>query len=385
MENTIKLGATHYDVMGLPSTAGTDEIARAFTKRLSEPMAFGGIARLGLAYETLRDPDKRRTYDESIGLRARPQPAKTQWSIAGSGGATFQDRPTLGQAHRAALRQTPTIPVPPAESQAGAPVVEEPKYSSPLIDALRDLARPEPSQQSRVQSEPSVGFQAHSTRDQQRPADGAAPSSVAEPVFGQVADGPIDWKRPVVVLSGLAIGAAVLGIWLGWESENDAQAESPRSVVKASLPAAKPVADPTPQIAAPAAEEARPVQQAVAALAPAPPTLAETAAAVPEPQPAAAAEPASADVQEAQSATSGVDAVAEEAAPPPVRAAAMPLPNRVIARTIERIGYACGDVVTTAAVEGAPAGVFKVTCTSGQTYQARPVGGRYRFRRLGGQ
>jgi len=33
-------------------------------------------------------------------------------------------------------------------------------------------------------------------------------------------------------------------------------------------------------------------------------------------------------------------------------------------------------------VTAGAAGVFRVTCTSGQSYQATPVGGRYRFRRL---
>ena len=68
----------------------------------------------------------------------------------------------------------------------------------------------------------------------------------------------------------------------------------------------------------------------------------------------------------------------------PIKAAArMPLPNAVIARTIGRIGYPCGQVATTAAVGDEASGVFKVTCTSGHSYRAAPVGGRYRFRRLG--
>jgi hypothetical protein len=59
----------------------------------------------------------------------------------------------------------------------------------------------------------------------------------------------------------------------------------------------------------------------------------------------------------------------------------MPLPNAVIARTIHRIGYACGKVASTSAVEGAP-GVYTVACTSGASYEATPVRGRYRFRRV---
>ena len=60
-------------------------------------------------------------------------------------------------------------------------------------------------------------------------------------------------------------------------------------------------------------------------------------------------------------------AVAE--APPVETAAALPLPGPVIARTIERIGYSCGKVASSSAVEG---GVYKVTCTSGASYQATP-------------
>jgi hypothetical protein len=59
----------------------------------------------------------------------------------------------------------------------------------------------------------------------------------------------------------------------------------------------------------------------------------------------------------------------------------MPLPNKVIAQTIHRIGYSCGNVASTSAVEGS-SGVFTVTCTSGETYQASPVRGRYHFRKV---
>jgi hypothetical protein len=61
----------------------------------------------------------------------------------------------------------------------------------------------------------------------------------------------------------------------------------------------------------------------------------------------------------------------------------MPLSNATIARTIARIGYSCGQVASTEAVEG-ESGVIKVTCTSGQSYRAAPVRGRYHFRRWGG-
>jgi len=82
----------------------------------------------------------------------------------------------------------------------------------------------------------------------------------------------------------------------------------------------------------------------------------------------------------------GTAPASEQAAtePRPARmvAASLPLPDAAIARTIGRIGYACGEVASTTPVDGAP-GVFKVTCTSGHSYQATPVRGRYHFRRMG--
>jgi hypothetical protein len=74
------------------------------------------------------------------------------------------------------------------------------------------------------------------------------------------------------------------------------------------------------------------------------------------------------------------DAVAD--APTPAAApvsASMPLSNAAIARTIGRIGYSCGRVASTSQILG---NMFKVTCTSGDSYRAAPVGGRYRFKRL---
>ena len=60
-------------------------------------------------------------------------------------------------------------------------------------------------------------------------------------------------------------------------------------------------------------------------------------------------------------------------------AAKLPLPNAVVARTIERIGYACGQVTTTSAVEGAGGPAYKVTCSSGASYRASTVRGHLRF------
>jgi hypothetical protein len=57
----------------------------------------------------------------------------------------------------------------------------------------------------------------------------------------------------------------------------------------------------------------------------------------------------------------------------------------VIARTLDRIGFRCGSVVSTDRVD-APEGpsAYKVTCSSGQSYRASDQTGRYRFSKWSG-
>jgi hypothetical protein len=76
----------------------------------------------------------------------------------------------------------------------------------------------------------------------------------------------------------------------------------------------------------------------------------------------------------------GADPAAMQPEPVRLSRASMPLPDRVVAQTIEKIGYSCGRIASTAAVAGT-SGVFQVTCSSGQTYKATPVHGHYRFTR----
>jgi hypothetical protein len=67
---------------------------------------------------------------------------------------------------------------------------------------------------------------------------------------------------------------------------------------------------------------------------------------------------------------------------PTTSGAKLPLPDRIVVRTIERIGYPCGSVASTVAMAGEQSGVFKVRCASGHSYRATPVNGLYHFRRL---
>lgn len=74
-------------------------------------------------------------------------------------------------------------------------------------------------------------------------------------------------------------------------------------------------------------------------------------------------------------------APAEPPAVSPPRSTNLPLPNAVVARTIERIGYACGQVTSSSAVEGAGGPAYKITCSSGASYRASTVAGHLRFRK----
>jgi outer membrane biosynthesis protein TonB len=62
--------------------------------------------------------------------------------------------------------------------------------------------------------------------------------------------------------------------------------------------------------------------------------------------------------------------------------ASLPLPGAVVARTIERIGYPCGGIASSARIKGAAGETaYRITCTSGDTYRANNKSGRFRFRK----
>jgi hypothetical protein len=116
------------------------------------------------------------------------------------------------------------------------------------------------------------------------------------------------------------------------------------------------------------------------ALAPPPQVLPVQQAVAPPQQLVDASTPA--NLPSSEEAQTAADPLAPQPAAPAVAEASMPLPNGTIARTIEKIGYSCKTVASIASVEGASPGVFKVTCSSGQSYRAAPVNGRYHFRKM---
>ena len=351
MVSTVRARPNHYETLGLQPTATIEEIEQAFAREISvfRPHPLNSFACVSTAYVTLRDPAKRRAYDASIGIVARPLlAARSQGSyfdcsahFIGSAVGDLSPRQERGQ-----LAPPPPTPRPWPELAA------EPK-TAPLI------VREQPPQRTEVERNHDAG------------------------------DHRIEWKAPAIIICCLALAAGLVGAGTGVVTGNDAAVEMPVRATTVKLPPATPL----PIAQAPAPENRvletrasetqvryeRPRRVAVAhrrIRASHAPELHDLSAKELEELPPVEVRPRNGE------GTSGVTQQTVPEAPAlAVVPAKMPLPNAVIARTIGRIGYACGQVASTSAVEG-QSGVFKVTCTSGNSYQAAPVHGRYHFRRL---
>lgn len=362
MVSTVKSRPNHYEVLGLLPTASQEEIAAAFVRAMSmfgaRPVAVA--AHIGVAFEVLRDPVKRRAYDRSLGLIGEPEPR--QWSFVRQSWA-----PLIASASMSAPSQVE--PHVTAEPQPEAPA--EPKPDLFEAPALRE--RPAPG---RVREAREAGLDTviadilkvgRDEKERLRNAD----------------RGRFDWNRPLLLVSGLLVAAGTIGAVAGLSvthNEEAARAEPAVTVGLPDVPKQRNIA------AAPAAPVATASEEQAAWPARAHAPRPRTSRSFERQQDAASPAPPVGGSEAAQPSAEAGAIAQDPLAPQPAAAAqpvaaSLPLPNKVIARTIERIGYSCGEVASTEA--GEAAGVFKVTCSSGQTYQATPVHGRYRFRRSG--
>jgi hypothetical protein len=334
MASSVRPRPNYYDLLGVPPGASQDEIGRAFVKGMgmfgAHPLATA--ARLSIAFETLRHPARRRAYDEAIGLRREPE--LRQWAMT-----------VPNQTTRAFVASAPG----PAE-----------KAKSDTLARLQRLAEPQPLTRTAPKVDPP-----ETPQPQSLAVDGADLS-------------PIEWKRPAMTVGALLIAAGLAGALAG-SSLLEPQRANPaargpifgRPVTKPSVAAPGPVAaQPVAELGAqpPLAPQRfhRPQRHRAVAQAPAPNSV-SAAEAIADASAAADANP-----EQAAATPSAVESIA---------ATDLPIAAKVMARTIERIGYGCGTVASASQAEGEKAGVYKVTCTSGDTYRAAPVGGRYHFRR----
>lgn len=354
MVETVSLRPNHYELLGLTPAASSAEIAQAFAKELSLlPMRpFGSLAQVSLAYETLRDPIKRVAYDAS--LRPKPKPEQSHPLIGRLEGAAFVGGALAKPVVRSAVSSSPVTPL--------AKPLSEPRTAPSASELLRQPPKP---------TAPEI--------DPPRGSDHSLHHDALDR-FDQGEKASIDWRLPALA-GGALILAIVLGAWTGWEAGNDNEQVQPEAAAMLKTPPVRalPTLDVSPEARAPIVAEARPERRTRAPVA-----VARTARARPPLQidlpEAGPVEAVQAD-QARSEAVAPEQTVAEAPAVAPT-AAKLPLPKAVIARTIGRIGYACGQVASATAVEGS-AGVFTVTCTSGHSYRAAPVRGRYHFRRMG--
>jgi hypothetical protein len=366
MATTFAARRNHYQTLGVEPKASQEDIARAFAARMFVPHAMADAAQVGMAYEVLRNPDKRKAYDEALGIgRPRVAPAAVSFRISARViGApaepqveTETRRATSERAVGSFIAQSLRPPAAPAPEPRPEPEAQAPRASTLEITGL---PRTEPPARSFV-----------------------APAALPDDEAGESG-----WNRTALAAGAAVLAVVVIGGWAGLEAGTPSDALPEQAAVSTALPKAKPAAAaPADAVLEPSAESAAPVAFAglrtrhsrnAAKPAPSPDRLADVSQSLHKyyetTGPDGTPEIAVADAPAAAPAT-------ETAAPAEVTPASMPLPDSVVARTIKRIGYACGSVASTSAVEGSP-GVFKVTCTSGHSYQATPVRGRYHFRRV---
>lgn len=382
MANAVRTRSNHYETLGLTPAATAAEIEAAFAREISpyRPRAFGGIAQVSIAYETLRDPVKRRAYDASLGLNGGSKPPISRASAGALRGAWVIAPPSTANRHADYLLGRGPAVEPHARLEPPPVQAPEPVSSfaprEPLQSAASGVSaalRPAPRDATETAVEQRIEELLGARRS------GADRSAGV----GEIAR---EWKRPELAVGGLIGAVALVGALAGWWAASDIEAEPAETVARIAAPDAQ--ARPPGRVAAPAerpsADTAAPELPAPAAIVP--PRSRRTPVAqaqpdAPEASRLAEEEFAGDAVQASELDDLVVQRVEREAPPAPSLAATLPLPNKVVARTIERIGYSCGEVVSTSPVEGAAQGVFKVTCASGQSYRAAPTGGRYHFRR----
>ena len=372
MAGTLSERPSHYDALGLTPAANDDQIARAFATRMK---AFrwhpaGAAAELWIAYEMLRDRIKRADYDRSLGIV--PQRPKS-WSMA----VTQQ-------------QWTSFIATEEREIESPAAALPQPELhvrSDPPIDArleaiaatIRELAKPaDPLHAARAPDREPVQPRRQPNAELDIVIEDIRRVGRLEKERLQSEVRPLNWKRPLQLAGGLVVGAGLPGVLLGMSTRDNstpAEAQVPPAHIAAAPLAASVDGS---LVTAPHAAASKDADLYLAK-----PHSYRGRAASHSAQPADRPQMAENAVVENQpDVTAGDQLAADPLAPKPADAA-LPLSKSTIARTIDRIGYRCGEVASATAVDGAP-GTFSVTCSSGQTYRATPVHGRYRFRRSGG-
>ena len=383
MASQAKLQSNHYDVLGLSPAASQDEIGGAFAAALSKLAAYPMAGKLHLyeAFGVLREPEKRKAYDRSIGLAPEP-PAHATFVVPQEAGILFgvaaqgtdKSRPAvrafdepLRLPVEAELKPAPVEPVEPVVAQAPEPEVV------PAAPVSRDATNEADLYQlvERIRAD-GRSEKRSLTISQKRPQD---------------------WRRFGIAAAALVVGAGILGGIVGVSgggspSPEDAIADAPLPTPSPYLSGTAPSRDFDKEAEAQVrAENEASAKRRLAAATPddkinpllIPPEIRDEAPKLSKVAPVAV--PA---VAETEAPTGAADPLAPQLEVASTGGTAqLPLPKATIARTIEKIGYPCGSVSSIDTVD-AGGGVFKVSCSSGNAYRASPTNGRYRFKKWAG-
>ena len=358
MVSTVKTRPSHYDILGLEPAASVEEIAKAFGARMRLPHCVSDIALIGVAFDTLRDPAKRRAYDQSQGLGAEPRPRYASGVSGYSLSARFAGSAPIDAPY-------PNATVSPQGSPPEINLRPKPEASlasrpDTFIQPVLDRASP--------RAEPDVpDFLAVARARMERSRDAR--------------ERVVDWKYPAFALGSIVLAVVLIGAWAGAHVQDSAEPQQAASAP--ILPTVRPhPSDVVPPVAAaPRAMKTQPRLVDDSSAASARIASGQSRRRVRSEDRLAQIRQSLTPAPEQSPSDGATEEVASDLTGAPALAARLPLPYSIVARTIGRLGYACGQVVSAAAVEGEATGVFKVTCTSGQSYRAAPVGGRYRFRR----
>jgi curved DNA-binding protein CbpA len=381
MASSAKTLCNHYETLNVRPTASKNDILEAFaaqmrTARLRPEISVARLAQLSVAFETLSDPMKRRAYDLSLGL-ARNAPSRT-----GEHRIVFARGANIGPGSFAS--DGPSFE-PARENQSEPAAALESRLAGFIAESVREPARkaevesPSPAASSpRGNWQPQSSLEPLLVRLEERRAISNEKSRSVPPYVGPLA---------VALVAGvLATAFFVTGTHAPLSPREQGQAQS---AVTVSLPPADPANNPAVASVTPAPDFAPATAEAKKVAANASPVQHSTrrgsadGALARGNKEAAEAQPLH-NVGEGDSSSDAASAENNpvESGLAPAAAAKMPLPDTTIASTIERIGYSCGRVVSTSRSEGAAQGVYTVTCSSGQSYRASPVNGRYHFRRM---
>jgi hypothetical protein len=182
MVSSVRSRPNHYDTLGVAPSASDEEIRQAFAKKMTLFAArpLGATAQVIGAYETLKDPVRRRNYDKSLGLLEEPQPAKPAFSIPRAW------QPFTVSVHTELMDEAPRRIARDPDPRVVAPLRKEQRRTEPLIRQV--LA-------ARREASDTVDYPSH-------------------------------WKGPALTLGGLVLGAGVLGAMAGLSVGGDAAAQA---------------------------------------------------------------------------------------------------------------------------------------------------------------